>query len=123
MGVVNSKKKEIKAYASKYSTSLMQYSSSTSSSQQQQTNSTISNKKIIETDESLRAKTSIYSTESDRPASITNSTNKNVVNYKASTPEPRPYFSESSVLQNAHQSNSFYLPKDWDLKEYQYNVC
>lgn len=124
MGVVNSKKREVKAYASKYSNSLMQYSSSTSSSQQQQqqqqTNSSISHKKA----DSVKTKTSIYSTESAASASITANTSKSITTQKAASPEPRPFFSETaSVLQNAHQSNSFYLPKDWDLKEYQYNVC
>ncbi|KAG2210254.1 hypothetical protein INT47_003239 [Mucor saturninus] len=145
MGAVNSKKKEVKAYASKYSNSLMQYSSSTTSSQQQQQTSSTSHKKVTETNDSLKTKTSIYSTDSaTTPTSnTTTNSNKNTgLNQKSvapplpsstntttttstpnSTSEPRPFFSETnSLLQNAHQSNSFYLPKDWDLKEYQYNL-
>lgn len=32
------------------------------------------------------------------------------------------YNDVESISENIHQTNSFYLPDDWDSKEYQYNV-
>ncbi|GAA5802315.1 S-adenosyl-L-methionine-dependent methyltransferase [Helicostylum pulchrum] len=124
MGVVQSKKKEVKAYASKYGNSLMQYSSSATSSQHQ-ANSTLSHKKQIESD-AVSKKTSIYSTDSASrsatPATLV-STSKNIASaYKNKELPDTIHYETTSISSITHQSNSFYLPKDWDVKEYQYNL-
>ncbi|CAO3639449.1 unnamed protein product [Mucor hiemalis] len=105
MGVVQSKKKET------------------------QTNSTSSKKYLDDS----RKKTSIYSADgvprSSTPISSSNTTSNtpnnkyNVAPSKMSTGSNADidYYGEPS-LQTIHHSNSFYLPKDWDMQEYQYNL-
>lgn len=129
MGVVQSKKKEVKAYANKYTSSFLQNNSTSASSTQTQTNSTSSKKYLDDS----RKKTSIYSADgvprSSTPISSSNTTSNtpnnkyNVAPSKMSTGSNADidYYGEPS-LQTIHHSNSFYLPKDWDMQEYQYNV-
>lgn len=125
MGVVQSRKKEAKA--NKSSNSFMQYNPSTTSSQHQ-TNSCSSHKKqqLVECD-TISKKTSIYSTTSSKsstPTPVVSTSSKNVISAYRNSNKPKTesaQYQETTLL-NAHQSNSFFLPKDWDLKEYQYNV-
>lgn len=130
MGVVQSKKKEVKAYANKYTSSFLPSNSTSASSTQTQTNNTSSKKYLDDS----RKKSSIYSADgvprSSTPISSSNTTSNtpsnkyNVAPSKMSTSSNNDdvdYYGEPT-LQTVHHSNSFYLPKDWDMQEYQYNV-
>jgi hypothetical protein len=135
MGVVQSKKKGVKAYTNKYTSSLRQSNSSTSASTHTQSSHSSNNKKNSNVDDN-RKKTSVYSVESvprsstPIPSSI-NMINTTTMKYNVSPPiksmptqqdlDEVDYYIEQS-LYNVHQSNSFYLPKDWDSQDYQYNV-
>lgn len=137
MGAVQSKKKGAKAYASRHASSMVQSSSSTSASTHTQSSNS-SNRKIT-LDDSYK-KTSVYSVESVLRSSTpvpptlsshTTSNHTNTSKYNLSPPtnniptkedlEEVEFYIEQS-LYNVHESNSFYLPKDWDSQDYQYTV-
>lgn len=154
MGIAQSKRREVKAYANKYTSSfIQQQTSSTASStntstsfdkhsRQQYQSSIHSPTSTTSTPYSHYEKnkkndhlvSSIYSNESrsNTPLSSSaivsnnNSTMTMTTSYHKNNmvaPDTDDFEDSSPTsLQSVNQSNSFYLPKDWDLKEYQYNV-
>jgi hypothetical protein len=137
MGVVQSKRREVKAYASKYTSSLL-HTSTTSTQQQQQlqsshsattTSTSINNNKnndnltqALDYSTESRSNTPLSSVSNNNNSTINNtSSHRSIVSPNKISPSFNSKEDSPSFL-SVNQSNSFYLPKDWDLKEYQYNV-